>query len=259
MRRAGWVGVCMGLFGAAAGCGQSGDGKSSANAASGGASTGGASAVAGSGVGASGGSGGGSAAHECKILDLKPGDVGVHGVRLLHDAGVTGEGQGLGFYGGDFYYRAGDVFADSHLYKTSVATGGEVDLGVVAVDFAILAGNSLVEFKGQNGPGDYTITPLNNLSQPKTIAPMAPDPRDMVADATNLYFAAQDPPDIWKVPLAGGAPTKLVPNATTDGIVLQGTSLYWLDFNSEHLMRVPIAEGPPESLVEASTTPHTSA
>jgi hypothetical protein len=163
---------------------------------------------------------------------MKPGDVGVHGIRLLHDAGVTGEGDGLGFSAGFFYYRAGDVFGDSHLYKTSVDTGGEMDLGVVGVNFAILSGDSLIEFKGDNGPGDFT------------------NPRTMVADATTLYFAAQDSGGLYSVPLAGGTPTQLLPNVLTEGLVLQGTSLYWLDFNSEHLMRVATTGGTPESLVE---------
>jgi hypothetical protein len=241
MRRMG-SGLGLVVCGLLAGCGQSAGGSPAASGGSGGAASGGA--------GATSAGAGGSVAHECKLLNLKPGDVGVHGIRLLHDAGVTGEGDGLGFSAGFFYYRAGDVFGDSHLYKTSVDTGGEMDLGVIGVNFALLSGDSLIEFKGDNGPGDFTITPLANLGQPKTIVSGAPNPRTMVADATTLYFAAQDSGGLYSVPLSGGTPTLLVPNVLTEGLVLQGTTLYWLDFNSEHLMRVASTGGSPESLVE---------
>ena len=238
----GWVLVCLGF---ATACGASGGGVNA---------TGGASGAPGASAGAAGsltqGGSGGAPVDPCAASNLKPGDVGPHGLRLLHQTGLLGEASGIGIAEGYFYYRAGETSASSHLYRASVSTLAEEDLGVAKVYFSTIVGSSLIEFRGDAAPGDITSTPLGaSLGVTKTLASAQPSPHRFASDATNLYFVAEDSSGIWRLPLAGGTPTLVAPGVAVDDIVVHGTSLYWLDGKSQRLARVPLAGGVQENLV----------
>lgn len=77
-----------------------------------------------------------------------------------------------------------------------------------------------------------------------TIASNVQYPFCLAADATNVYYCSG--PDVFMVPIAGGAPTKLAtnPNAANDWSIAVGSNaLYVLDASAGYIGQVPLPAG----------------
>ena len=79
--------------------------------------------------------------------------------------------------------------------------------------------------------------PLRAGSQPYTIvAPAEAGPFGFAVDDTNAYYTTAS--GVWRVSLAGGAPTKLAADTPDAAIAVDQTYVYWVDHTPGQLQRV---------------------
>jgi hypothetical protein len=82
----------------------------------------------------------------------------------------------------------------------------------------------------------------------------------IAVDATGVYFvetAAGSPDTVWKVPMIGGAPSRIATASTSDygdidGLAVAGGTLYWSEYHANAIVAQSLSGGPPKTLAAAA-------
>jgi hypothetical protein len=194
-----------------------------------------------------GGTAGTGGATACQVL--KDGEVGMNGLTQIYTA--KNGGSALSPLGMD---DDGPVFqAEGKLFSLPAAGGPAKELGAFYGDHALVHGGKVyAESALGQGPRRLFSAPLTDLTMQTMLTDTIDDPYKLVADDAFLYYDHRTAPAIYQVPIAGGTPVKLVPDATPSAMVGRGGYLYWLDSKTRKLERVPVGGGPREPLVDMS-------
>ena len=126
------------------------------------------------------------------------------------------------------------VSAPSNGGDAVVLANGEAQPMQIAADFRnvywIDAGKSLRALAQRAGAVPTTL-----------VAPSEPGPLGFAIDDADAYYTTAA--GVWRVPLAGGAPTKLVTDTPDAAIAVDDAYVYWVDHSPGQLQRVPKTGG----------------
>jgi hypothetical protein len=147
---------------------------------------------------------------------------------------------------GDTLWKIPAVFGTSGtpLYTSATGTFGGAAPGQGVVYFT-----STSEGAPFNGPGIFSVALAGGAMQQVLPLSQGQTPREIVADATVLYFVvvtATSVANIYKLDLVAKVPTLLAPNEmNVSGLATDGTYVYWSTPGA--LRKVPTTGGTPTS------------
>lgn len=225
--------------------GSGGSGGTSATAAGSGG-LGGSVSAAGSGQGGgTAGSAQGGRSAGCKVLSA--GETGEHGLALAYaEEGFSTSYRGIGVDGDQVYFTA-----DRTVLAYPAAGGTAKALGQIRAQRAAIQGGKLYWVDDTSAMAKLLSAPLADLTATTTLAEPIASPQYLTVDDQAVYFERREPPAILKVPLTGGEPEALVPDAEPLGMISHAGNVYWLDFATNRLERVPAGGGTRQKLVES--------
>ena len=252
--------VVVSLLSGVLGCSQSSDAHETggmgpgASAGVGGGGRGGGTSGGGPGAGAggmagAGASGGSTSTADCTRLKLNVGEAGPHGVTYLwkSDSSTTFAGA-LGLWNGFVYFHDGR----HKLMRVPTMGGAAETLADWPGRRHVMNGDTVVYAEATEGTAErILVAKVDGLKEPKTLVESVTSLRYYTMDDKAFYYSYQQTPSsIWRVPLAGGDVTELVPTGDPLGMISHQGALYWLDFDTSDLERVPGAGGTRERLAE---------
>lgn len=166
------------------------------------------------------------------------GATGDHGLVTLYESlDLMG---GIALANGHVYFRE-----SGHIKRVPISGGAVEDFGDLSADRLLVAGTDLVYTSGSGISPTWKIliAPIADLAAGTPLAEDLELPGSIVTDGVQVFWANENSPGIYKVPLAGGAIETLSTTASTDGLVLIGSTLYWPDYSTNHIMSLPVAGG----------------